>query len=951
MSCTESCIDQHCYPGNGSCILGCNSENCLSGVCDKNTAVCTKGCKERRTGYFCNKYNLAYDGVISQIPSGSQPANLANDGNQTTCSKTVGKNVRLQVDMKEILIVTELHLTSKVHTTVNGLVHKIYASNQSDNVENETILYQGEILPRHISVYSVLRYLTYIVSIQSAKVELEICEIGIVGCPSTKYDPLCNRACPENCHGPCDLETGRCLFGCSNGWIGETCEQACTSGFYGSKCLQNCSINCIQSSCVHTTGECIDGCNSGWTGFNCTQVRSDLLTKLDGAAIGGSIGAVIAVILIIVAGFVIYKRNLKSRKERYLDKSKSNRKITSNRKNKTNDGDKYVNAAVTSDLQDVTVYLKDTEHAELPTESDDIVYNNVPTKRSVYRIPIGNLKEVIDIKLKDEGFKKEYEILPKGLVHSHVEGSKEENKVKNRFLTTWPYDHSRIVLKGNTKTDYINASYIDSYDKEKAYIAAQGPKGSTKRDFWHMIWQENVGKIVMVTQLKEGKRDKCIQYWPDAVDDPMVVDNYCLTMTKEKEHTSYVYRLITISNTTNTKQKERKVQQFHFTQWPDHGVPDSIKLVHFYRKVKSQHFDQNESIVVHCSAGVGRTGTFIAIDALYEQGKKVGYVDIMEYVQIMRKDRMNMIQTHEQYETVFEALLELFTIPDSSIPKNDFCKYIADQECKTLPKNQKVYKREFQTLENLRPLYDASNFTAANLKENILKNLVKNILPHDNFRPYLMSYGRKRNDYINAVIIPGYREESKFFVTQCPMKDTVVDFYTMIYDHNSRIIVLLDQVNKNANLWLGKSAMLVVNDFSIMQEEENNVDELKIALEYKKQQNKRIIKVFTTSEWQGAALPSTKLMVDLLKSVVSCWNSQKCPITVVCRDGSSKSGLFVALYLILDKMKIDEEVDIFQVVRNIQTRRPEFLKNCDQYEYIYKCVNELLEEETMYANT
>ncbi|XP_076115420.1 receptor-type tyrosine-protein phosphatase epsilon-like [Mytilus galloprovincialis] len=237
------------------------------------------------------------------------------------------------------------------------------------------------------------------------------------------------------------------------------------------------------------------------------------------------------------------------------------------------------------------------------------------------------------------------------------------------------------------------------------------------------------------------------------------------------------------------------------------------------------------------------------------------------------------------------------------------------------------------------------------MTENISKNLVKNVLPHDNFRPYLMSYGKTRTDYINAVIIPGYREKSKFFVTQCPMKGTVVDFWTLIYDHNSRIIVLLDQVNKNANLWLGKSEMLVVDDFSIMQEEENNVDELQIALEYKKQQNKRIIKVFTTSDWQGTALPVTKLMVDLLKSVVSCWNSQKCPITVVCRDGCTKSGLFVALYLIFDKMKIDEEIDIFQVVRNIQTRRPEFLKNCDQYEYIYKCVNELVEEETMYANT
>ncbi|XP_052105247.1 receptor-type tyrosine-protein phosphatase epsilon-like [Mytilus californianus] len=609
-------------------------------------------------------------------------------------------------------------------------------------------------------------------------------------------------------------------------------------------------------------------------------------------------------------------------------KSKPDRQTTFNSKRETNHGNEYINAAITSDLGEVSVYLKDTEETELQSESDDAVYKNLPTEQSVYKIPIRNLKDVINEKLKDEGFKNEYEILPKGLVHAHVEGSKEENKVKNRFLTTWPYDHSRIVLKGNARTDYINASYIDNYDKEKAYIAAQGPKKNTVRDFWHMIWQEHVGKIVMVTQLKEGKRDKCVQYWPDAVNEPMVVDNYRLTMTKEKEHTLCVYRLIMISNNTDTKQKERKVHQFHFIQWPDHGVPDSIKLVHFYRKVKSEHCDQNGPMDVHCSAGVGRTGTFIATDALYEHGKKVGYVDIMEYVQMMRKDRMNMIQTPEQYETVFEALLELFTIPETTIRKKDFCKYIDDQECRTLPKNQKVYKREFQTLDNMRPLYTASNCIAGNLKENISKNSLKSILPHDKFRPYLMSYGKTRTDYINAVIIPGYREESRFFVTQCPMKDTVVDFWTMIYDHNSRIIVLLDQVNKNAKLWLGRSEMLVVDDFSILQEEKHNVDELEIALSYKKQPDKRKINVFTTSDWEGATLASTKLMVDLLKSVVNCWNSQKCPITVVCRDGCSKSGLFVALYLILDKMKIDEEVDVFQVVRNIQTRRPEFLKNC-----------------------
>ncbi|VDI74379.1 Hypothetical predicted protein, partial [Mytilus galloprovincialis] len=343
--------------------------------------------------------------------------------------------------------------------------------------------------------------------------------------------------------------------------------------------------------------------NSSFIGLEICEIgiveKSELQEESNGATIGGSLGAVIAIILIILAILFIYKRNQKLTKHKYTDKLNPSRQISSNSKRETKRGNEYINAAITSDLGEVSLYLKDTEET-IHSESDDVVYKNLPTERSVYKIPIRNLKEVITKKLKEDGFKKEYEILPKGLIHAHVEGSKEENKVKNRFLTTWPYDHSRIVLKGNTKTDYINACYID---------------------------------------------EKCIQYWPDAVNKTMEVDNYRLTMTKVKEHTIYVYRLI-IFNNINANQKERKVHQFHFTQWPDHGVPDSTKLVYFYRKVKSQQCNQNGPMVVHCSAGVGRTGTFIAIDALYQHGNKVGYVDIMEYVQMMRKDRMNMIQTH-----------------------------------------------------------------------------------------------------------------------------------------------------------------------------------------------------------------------------------------------------------------------------------------------------------------
>ncbi|VDI49086.1 Hypothetical predicted protein, partial [Mytilus galloprovincialis] len=137
--------------------------------------------------------------------------------------------------------------------------------------------------------------------------------------------------------------------------------------------------------------------------------------------------------------------------------------------------------------------------------------------------------------------------------------------------------------------------------------------------------------------------EKCAQYWPDSVNEPLLVDTYSLVMTEEKQHTHYMCRKISVSNSGSMVVKT--VHQLQFNQWPDHGVPGRIELVNFYRRV-SEYFDRNGPLIVHCSAGVGRTGTFIAIDALYENGKTIGYVDVMDYLHMMRKDRMNMIKTH-----------------------------------------------------------------------------------------------------------------------------------------------------------------------------------------------------------------------------------------------------------------------------------------------------------------
>ncbi|VDI51082.1 Hypothetical predicted protein [Mytilus galloprovincialis] len=100
---------------------------------------------------------------------------------------------------------------------------------------------------------------------------VELCYVAINGCPPTHYGPLCNTTCPPNCNGPCELDVGDCLLGCTNGWTGNRCDGECHLGFYGNACLEPCSANCSNQKCNHVTGECIGGCKDGWQGFNCSQ--------------------------------------------------------------------------------------------------------------------------------------------------------------------------------------------------------------------------------------------------------------------------------------------------------------------------------------------------------------------------------------------------------------------------------------------------------------------------------------------------------------------------------------------------------------------------------------------------------------------------------------------------------------------------------------------------------
>ncbi|XP_043565686.1 receptor-type tyrosine-protein phosphatase R-like isoform X4 [Chiloscyllium plagiosum] len=228
---------------------------------------------------------------------------------------------------------------------------------------------------------------------------------------------------------------------------------------------------------------------------------------------------------------------------------------------------------------------------------------------------------------------------------------------KNRYKTILPNPHSRVCLIPKSEDEpvsntYINANYIRGYGgQQRAYIATQGPMINTVNDFWRMVWQEDCPVIVMITKLKE-KNEKCVLYWPEKRGIYGKVEVLVNSVT-ECEH--YVIRDLTLKH----EGKCQNIKHYWYKSWPDHKTPDSAQpLLQLMLKVEEtrQKSPGRGPVVVHCSAGIGRTGCFIAITIGCHQLKNEGVVDILSIVCQLRMDRGGMIQTSEQYGFVHHAL-------------------------------------------------------------------------------------------------------------------------------------------------------------------------------------------------------------------------------------------------------------------------------------------------------
>ncbi|XP_033218300.1 tyrosine-protein phosphatase 10D-like [Belonocnema kinseyi] len=244
------------------------------------------------------------------------------------------------------------------------------------------------------------------------------------------------------------------------------------------------------------------------------------------------------------------------------------------------------------------------------------------------------------------------------------------NRPKNRFTNILPYDHSRFKLQpvdDEEGSDYINANYVPGHNSPREFIVTQGPLHSTRDDFWRMVWESNSRAIVMLTRCIEKGREKCDHYWPvDTL--PVYYGDICVTILNDSHYPDWSITEFMLCRGDS----KRVIQHFHFTTWPDFGVPSPPQtLARFVRAFRERVRPDQRPIVVHCSAGVGRSGTFITLDRILQQILVSDYVDIFGIVCAMRKERVWMVQTEQQYICIHQCLLAVLEGQDTTGPPRE----------------------------------------------------------------------------------------------------------------------------------------------------------------------------------------------------------------------------------------------------------------------------------------
>ncbi|UJR14734.1 hypothetical protein I4U23_001726 [Adineta vaga] len=417
-------------------------------------------------------------------------------------------------------------------------------------------------------------------------------------------------------------------------------------------------------------------------------------------------------------------------------------------------------------------------------------------------------------------------------------------------------------------------------------------------------------------------------------------------------------------NSTNDEQQQqhqeaRLVVQYHYTQWKDMDVPNhSHTLLQLIEEVNEQTNSDQYPIVVHCTAGVGRTGTYIAIDAMIDRIKQEGKIDIYNFVLQMRRERHLMVQTVKQYVFIYRSLLEYYLYGNTRIEANMFRSVYS-----SLKKNkQTLLLTEYNRL-SLLPNENVVQQDAHSL-ENVEKNRCIQIVPYNHNRVCLSRI--LGHPYINASYIEGYSHECSFIITQDPLEETIHEFWRMFIEHDCDCIVQLHTIEElspkcanyypqdlNSTMKISSTSLLKLVNEEIIQEKfisrQFCLTDTREALSKTIFHYEYLSPISTNDQHtNGQCIPIelTHYFFDFIGQINkrSTTPNQTRYITVHCGNGGPTCAIFCMSLILLAQLKNEHAVDIFQGVRILQRQRPAMITSLAQYAFLYELIGKFLEE-------
>uniref|UniRef100_G1PQT7 Protein tyrosine phosphatase receptor type U n=1 Tax=Myotis lucifugus TaxID=59463 RepID=G1PQT7_MYOLU len=552
------------------------------------------------------------------------------------------------------------------------------------------------------------------------------------------------------------------------------------------------------------------------------------------------------------------------------------------------------------------------------------------------------------------GFKQEYESFFEGW-----DATKKKDKVKGSRQEPLPaYDRHRVKLHpmlGDPDADYINANYIDGYHRSNHFIATQGPKPEMVYDFWRLVWQEHCSSIVMITKLVEVGRVKCSRYWPEDSD---MYGDIKITLVKTETLAEYVVRTFALERRGYSARHE--VRQFHFTAWPEHGVPyHATGLLAFIRRVKASTPPDAGPIVIHCSAGTGRTGCYIVLDVMLDMAECEGVVDIYNCVKTLCSRRVNMIQTE-----VGDA---------APSPGLASCR-LASEGCPQALPLPRMPPCSFPSLPTTRPLTDVRTpgvGWALGLppppqqmeecrkvgQSQVCRPLMSLHMEMRRERRFFQSRCEGEGPgFRGGSPLESYTRSAAFIVTLHPLQSTTPDFWRLVYDYGCTSIVMLNQLHQSNSAWpcLQYWPEPGRQQYGLMEVEfvSGSADEDLVARVFRVQNISRLqeghllVRHFQFLRWSAYRdTPDSKKAFLRLLAEVDRWQAESGDgrTVVHCLNGVCRYGSFCAGPRSLRMIACPPGGRFFFAAKTLRNYKPNMVETLDQYHFCYDMALEYLE--------